>query len=60
MKDKKTGVMVRLKPITKSMLDVQLARVNKQRNKKMKPDLTYGEFIALAVEHLDLDHAINN
>jgi hypothetical protein len=60
MKGKTTGVMVRLKPITKTMLDFQLAKVNKQRKKNMKADLTYGEFVALAIENFDLDEAINN
>lgn len=60
MKEKRVGAFVRLKPITKTMIDLQLLKVNKQRQKKMKPDLTIGEFVTMAVEHFDINEAINN
>lgn len=60
MKEKRVGAMVRIQPITKTMIDLQLLKVNKQRQKKMKPDLTIGEFVTMAVEHFDINEAINN
>lgn len=59
-KDKRVGAMVRIQPITKTMIDLQLLKVNAARQKKMKPDLTIGEFVTLAIEHFDIKEAINN
>lgn len=59
-KEKRVGAFVRLKPITKAMLVMQLSKVNKHRQKMLKPDLTQGEFVALAIEHFDIKNIINN
>ena len=56
---KTEAVNVRLQGPTKCYLDLQLARINKERNKKLKPSLTRGDLVALALEHLTVQQGVD-
>lgn len=59
MKIKVDGTqMVKLPEVTKAMLDLNLAKINKVRKEKLKPPITRGDLIAYAVERITVEDGL--